>query len=97
MIKKLSMMTLEEAIQHCEQKACGNTECAIEHKQLAKWLRELQILKSGRSWPDFKPSNEQMNHLSAAVIEAQRRHNESVNGFPRYRVLKELYEQLKNL
>ena len=29
------MMTLEEAIEHCEQKACGNDECSKEHKQLA--------------------------------------------------------------
>ena len=45
----------------------------------------------------WKPSEEQMNYLSAAVIEAQRRHNESTSGFPRYRVLKELYEQLLKL
>lgn len=35
-------MTLEEAIKHCEEKACDNTECALEHKQLAEWLQELQ-------------------------------------------------------
>ena len=39
------MMTLEEAIEHCEQKACGNDECSKEHKQLAEWLKELQTLK----------------------------------------------------
>jgi hypothetical protein len=36
------MMTLEEAITHCQEKSCGNSECALEHKQLAEWLRELQ-------------------------------------------------------
>ena len=39
-------MTLEEAIKHCEEKACGNTECVNEHKQLAEWLKELQQMKS---------------------------------------------------
>ena len=40
------MMTLEEAIEHCTQKACGNDECSKEHKQLAEWLKELQELKA---------------------------------------------------
>ena len=35
-------MTLEEAIIHCKEKACDNTQCALEHKQLAEWLQELQ-------------------------------------------------------
>lgn len=35
-------MTLEEAIIHCKEKACGNTQCALEHRQLAEWLQELQ-------------------------------------------------------
>ena len=39
-------MTLEEAIKHCEEKAGCNTECANEHRQLAEWLKELQVLKS---------------------------------------------------
>ena len=37
------MMTLEEAIDHCEEvakKECG--KCAEEHLQLAKWLKELK-------------------------------------------------------
>ena len=40
------MMTLEEAIRHCEDVAndrCGCAEdCVSEHRQLAEWLRELQ-------------------------------------------------------
>ena len=36
------VMTLEEAIKHCKEKACDNTQCAIEHRQLAEWLQELQ-------------------------------------------------------
>lgn len=41
------IMTLNEAILHAEEKAqslCG--ECAIEHKQLAEWLRELKASKN---------------------------------------------------
>jgi len=35
-------MTLDEAIQHCEEKArCGDA-CGLEHKQLAEWLKELK-------------------------------------------------------
>ena len=39
------MMTLDEAIRHAEEKACGNTGCAEEYRQLAKWLKELNIYK----------------------------------------------------
>ena len=39
------MMTLEEAIIHCEKKTGANTECSAEHKQFAEWLKELQELK----------------------------------------------------
>ena len=41
-------MTLEEATKHCEEKACGNSECALEHKQLAEWLKELQALRKNK-------------------------------------------------
>ena len=34
-------MTLEEAIEHCEEKAHGCDVCAKEHRQLAMWLKEL--------------------------------------------------------
>lgn len=43
-------MTIEEAIQHCEEVAAGRTEqgkcpeCAADHRQLAEWLRELVAL-----------------------------------------------------
>ena len=39
------MMTLDEAIEHCKEKSCSNTECAREHKQLAEWLEELKEYK----------------------------------------------------
>ena len=39
------MMTLNEAIRHAEEKACGNTGCAEEYRQLAEWLKELKELR----------------------------------------------------
>ena len=36
------MMTLEEAIQHCREKANGSCACADDHRQLAGWLVELK-------------------------------------------------------
>lgn len=39
------MMTIDEAIKHCEEKSCGNNACALEHKQLAEWLNELKELR----------------------------------------------------
>ena len=35
-------MTLDEAIQHCEEKALCGDACGLEHKQLAEWLKELK-------------------------------------------------------
>lgn len=42
------MMTIEEAIEHAEEQAkkLGDCKCAEEHKQLARWLRELLELRS---------------------------------------------------
>ena len=38
-------MTLDEAIEHCEEKAkCGDS-CGMEHKQLAEWLKELKTIR----------------------------------------------------
>lgn len=39
-------MTLDEAIEHCEEKAKGCDSCSKEHKQLADWLRELMTLRN---------------------------------------------------
>ena len=50
--KEKRMMTLDEAIIHCEEVAdydCYNEEqmkCANEHRQLAEWLKEYKELKS---------------------------------------------------
>lgn len=37
-------MTLDEAIKHCEEKI-DCTECGKQHKQLMRWLKELQLLR----------------------------------------------------
>lgn len=51
-------MTLDEAIKHCKEKSCSNTECAKEHKQLGEWLIEL------------KQRREQEEHVSEDLEEA---------------------------
>ena len=43
------MVTLDEAIQHCEEIVCEHNECASEHKQLAEWLKELKELKESEN------------------------------------------------
>ena len=35
-------MTIDEAIEHAEEIACGNDRCAKDHAQLADWLCELR-------------------------------------------------------
>ena len=63
------MLTLDEAIRHAEEKACGNTGCAEEHRQLAKWLKELKwrrvkmdnfarACESYRSWVNYRTEEE---------------------------------------
>lgn len=41
------MMTLDEAIKHATEisETCDNKECGLDHKQLAKWLKELKELR----------------------------------------------------
>lgn len=40
-----ALMSLDEAIEHCKERSCGNNACSLEHKQLEKWLTELKELK----------------------------------------------------
>lgn len=41
------MMTLDEAIQHAEERAHADcSDCAMEHRQLAEWLKELREFKN---------------------------------------------------
>ena len=35
-------MTIDDAIEHAEEIACGNDQCAKDHAQLADWLREFR-------------------------------------------------------
>ena len=41
------MMTIDEAIRHCEEVAekMNDCECAADHRQLAEWLTELKEAK----------------------------------------------------
>lgn len=41
--------TLTEAIAHAEDKAKGNSACAMEHAKLTAWLTELQLLRADRA------------------------------------------------
>ena len=49
------MLTLQQAIEHCEQKSeelrkdADCIECANEHEQLAEWLRELQDYRNAKN------------------------------------------------
>lgn len=36
------LMSLDEAIEHCKEKSHCNNACALEHKQLEKWLTEFE-------------------------------------------------------
>lgn len=40
--RKAALLTLDEAIKHCDEKARGNDSCAFEHAQLGVWLEELR-------------------------------------------------------
>lgn len=41
----MSLMTLDEAIQHCRYKE-NCSQCGQEHKQLREWLEELKDLRT---------------------------------------------------
>ena len=75
------------AIIHCKEKACDNTQCALEHRQLAEWLIELKKLRSKITW---KPSEEQL----IALDEVYKTHG--ANSTCR-RIIFNLLEQLKKL
>lgn len=47
----ITLMTLDEAIQHCIEKSGGCTQCAKEHQQLKFWLEELKFFRAWyRKW-----------------------------------------------
>lgn len=43
-------MTLEEAIAHAREKACGTDACADDHRDLADFLDELRDRRAGVPW-----------------------------------------------
>ena len=52
---KSKTMTLDEAIERCEEVATKNcSECAEEHKQLANWLHTLKYLEENAVMPIYK-------------------------------------------
>jgi len=73
-------MTLDEAIEHAEERACGNDQCAKDHAQLADWLRELRrarmeidLLKTLRDGfradaQKYKAENEKLRELARALL-----------------------------
>ena len=74
-------MTIDEAIEHAEERACGNDQCAKDHTQLADWLRELRrarmeidLLKTLRDGfkadaQKYKAENAELRELADAVKE----------------------------
>lgn len=58
-------MTLDEAIKHCKEVAesCNNSECALDHKQLATWLEELKRFKQPINYDRlYEKSHEAFKH-----------------------------------
>ena len=43
--------TLEEAIAHADEKAIGNSQCAAQHAQLAKWLTDYRAMLAAAPKP----------------------------------------------
>ena len=39
-----NIMTLDEAINHANEKSIGSSPCAAQHAQLAKWLTDYRAM-----------------------------------------------------
>ena len=39
-----ALMTLDEAIDHANEKSIGSSQCAAQHAQLAKWLNDYRTM-----------------------------------------------------
>ena len=79
------LMSLDEAIEHCKEMSCGNNACALEHKQLEKWLTELKELKEQEpAW-----SEEDENILNNIMV--------FTSGYADKRVVKKWVSFLKSL
>jgi len=72
---KYEPMSLDEAIEHCKEKSCGNNACALEHKQLGKWLTELKKLKEKNlAW-----SEEDERMIASIIGHLERQKNYQLN------------------
>ena len=85
------MMTIEEAIKHCEEKGRGCTECAAEHRQLSNWLKELKNLKRKQTQSSWKPSKGQMKALNTCIMQGE------ISYVGQGTELQSLYNDLKKL
>lgn len=69
----MSLMTLDEAIQHCRDKE-NCSQCGQEHKQLREWLEELKDLRSQYSLlPTPHGRLIDADELTIAVLKAMNR------------------------
>ena len=81
-------MTLDEAIQHCEEKALCGDACGLEHKQLAEWLKELKSYRmdeeSKHTKADVKKVLEHMLNTPKFDLEKFRRANDMGDFYVEY-------------
>lgn len=79
--QKSATMSLDEAIEHCKEKSCGNNACALEHKQLEKWLIELKELKERKPAEWSEEDKKRTNHI-IQFLEDKDRWKDSERSFP---------------
>ena len=46
------LMTLDEAIDHANEKSIGSSQCAAQHAQLAKWLTDYRAMLAAAPKPE---------------------------------------------
>ena len=96
-------MTLDEAIEHTEERACGNDQCSKDHAQLADWLRELRrarmeidLLRTLRDGfkldaRKYKAENAKLRELVYdMLVDEERGHNDDGTFYEHVRLAKEL-------
>jgi hypothetical protein len=83
-------MTLDEAIEHAEERSTCGDACAAEHAQLAQWLREYKSILDSRHNSVTLPVNpvELRSALNHAIDVLQNRYARS--GFTDYDTRKSL-------
>ena len=69
-------MTIEEAIQHCEENSVkeknnGNEACSIEYMQLRNWLYELKHIKESQSREVYKNTFIELKDDSGSIYVRQ--------------------------